>query len=146
MGNDSLRSSLRRSSRATGAAPGIKLIWNSTWRIEGRPGRSSRKTSGNSLTTGFTSITSDDQSFTVNGDVASSGWPFVSAVLVEDPLVEVWTLDRQGVDGEGFLSLNFALVISWFLAQKCALLLDPLTSRLCNSIPSKVEALKRYFL
>ncbi|GJZ53539.1 hypothetical protein Tco_0608424 [Tanacetum coccineum] len=35
---------------ATGAAPGIKSIWNSTWRIEGRPGRSSGKTSGNSLT------------------------------------------------------------------------------------------------
>ncbi|GKA28080.1 hypothetical protein Tco_0714248, partial [Tanacetum coccineum] len=37
---------------ATGAAPGIKLIWNSTWRIGGRPDRSSRKTFGNSLTTG----------------------------------------------------------------------------------------------
>ncbi|GJW87071.1 hypothetical protein Tco_0162411 [Tanacetum coccineum] len=39
--------------RATGAAPGIKSIWNSTWRTGGRPGRSSGKTSGNSLTTGL---------------------------------------------------------------------------------------------
>ncbi|GJU85086.1 hypothetical protein Tco_1292632 [Tanacetum coccineum] len=49
-----------------GAAPGIKSIWNSTWRTGGRPGRSSRKTSRNSLTTGY--------------EVTSSGWPFVSAV------------------------------------------------------------------
>nr|GEY30536.1 hypothetical protein [Tanacetum cinerariifolium] len=35
---------------ATGAAPGIKSIWNSTWRTGGRPGSSSGKTSGNSLT------------------------------------------------------------------------------------------------
>ncbi|GJS57141.1 hypothetical protein Tco_0651925 [Tanacetum coccineum] len=41
--------------RATGAAPGIKSIWNSTWRIGGRPGRSSGKTSRNSLTTGISS-------------------------------------------------------------------------------------------
>ncbi|GJR44265.1 hypothetical protein Tco_1312368 [Tanacetum coccineum] len=39
---------------ATGAAPGIKSILNYTWRTGGRPGRSSRKTSGNSLTTGAT--------------------------------------------------------------------------------------------
>ncbi|GKC25221.1 hypothetical protein Tco_1027371, partial [Tanacetum coccineum] len=37
--------------RATGAAPGIKSIWNSTWRTGGRPGRSSGKTSENPLTT-----------------------------------------------------------------------------------------------
>ncbi|GKD59299.1 hypothetical protein Tco_1296808 [Tanacetum coccineum] len=41
--------------RATGAAPGIKSIRNSTWRIGGRPGRSSGKTYGNSLTTGISS-------------------------------------------------------------------------------------------
>nr|GEV57122.1 hypothetical protein [Tanacetum cinerariifolium] len=37
--------------RATGAAPGIKSIWNSTWRTGGRPGSSSGKTSRNFLTT-----------------------------------------------------------------------------------------------
>ncbi|GJX00815.1 hypothetical protein Tco_0184728, partial [Tanacetum coccineum] len=37
--------------RATGAAPRIKSIWNSTWRTGGRLGRSSGKTFGNSLTT-----------------------------------------------------------------------------------------------
>nr|GEU68623.1 hypothetical protein [Tanacetum cinerariifolium] len=39
--------------QAAGAAPGIKSIWNSTWRMGGRPGRSSGKTSGNSLTIGY---------------------------------------------------------------------------------------------
>nr|GEV77931.1 hypothetical protein [Tanacetum cinerariifolium] len=33
------------------AAPGIKLIWNYTWRTRGRPGSSSGKTFRNSLTT-----------------------------------------------------------------------------------------------
>ncbi|GJW62179.1 hypothetical protein Tco_0356418 [Tanacetum coccineum] len=42
---------LPRGARATGAALGIKLIWNSTWRTGGRPGRFLGKTSGNSLTT-----------------------------------------------------------------------------------------------
>nr|GEY04311.1 hypothetical protein [Tanacetum cinerariifolium] len=36
----------------TGATPGIKSIRNYTWRTGGKPGRSSGKTSGNSLTTG----------------------------------------------------------------------------------------------
>ncbi|GJU75455.1 hypothetical protein Tco_1272525 [Tanacetum coccineum] len=34
-----------------GVAPGLTQFGNSTWRIGGRPGRSSGKTSGNSLTT-----------------------------------------------------------------------------------------------
>ncbi|GKF55572.1 hypothetical protein Tco_0165912, partial [Tanacetum coccineum] len=34
--------------RATGAAPKIKSIWNSTGRAGGRPGKSSRNTSGKS--------------------------------------------------------------------------------------------------
>nr|GEW02067.1 hypothetical protein [Tanacetum cinerariifolium] len=61
--------------RATGAALGIKSIWNFTWRTEGRPGSSSGKTFKNSLTTGyeaqsgFTLITSDDQNFTIDWDV-----------------------------------------------------------------------------
>ncbi|GKF94029.1 hypothetical protein Tco_0283729, partial [Tanacetum coccineum] len=38
----------RYGARATGAAPGIKSIWNSTGRAEGRPGKSSGKTSGKS--------------------------------------------------------------------------------------------------
>ncbi|GJX28291.1 hypothetical protein Tco_0236370 [Tanacetum coccineum] len=38
--------------RGTCAAPGIKSIWNSTWRTGGMPSRISRKTSRNSLTTG----------------------------------------------------------------------------------------------
>ncbi|GKA92391.1 hypothetical protein Tco_0814316 [Tanacetum coccineum] len=37
MGNDSLRSSSRRGAQARGVVPGIKLIWNSTWRTGGRP-------------------------------------------------------------------------------------------------------------
>nr|GEU43282.1 hypothetical protein [Tanacetum cinerariifolium] len=37
--------------RATGAALGIKSIWNSTWRTGGRPGKSLGKTSRNPLTT-----------------------------------------------------------------------------------------------
>ncbi|GKG01386.1 hypothetical protein Tco_0306091 [Tanacetum coccineum] len=60
MGNDSLRSSPRRGAnlygaRATGVAPRIRSIWNSTWRIGGRPCRSSGKTYGNSLNTGISS-------------------------------------------------------------------------------------------
>nr|GEV34444.1 hypothetical protein [Tanacetum cinerariifolium] len=47
-----MRSMNTAGARATGAALGIKSIWNSTWRTGGRPGRSSRKTSENSLTTG----------------------------------------------------------------------------------------------
>nr|GEX27026.1 hypothetical protein [Tanacetum cinerariifolium] len=42
-----------QSARATGVDLGIKLIWNSTWRTEGRPGRSSGKKFRNSLTNGF---------------------------------------------------------------------------------------------
>nr|GFD33807.1 hypothetical protein [Tanacetum cinerariifolium] len=41
--------------RATGAAPGTKSIWNSTCRAGGDPGKSSRKTSGNSRTIGTSS-------------------------------------------------------------------------------------------
>ncbi|GJW09630.1 hypothetical protein Tco_1575457 [Tanacetum coccineum] len=41
--------------RATGAAPGTKSIWNSTSRIGGNPGKSSRKTSGKSRTVGTSS-------------------------------------------------------------------------------------------
>ncbi|GKD00752.1 hypothetical protein Tco_1171026, partial [Tanacetum coccineum] len=37
--------------RATGVAPRIKSIWNSTWQTGGRPGRSLGKTFENSLTT-----------------------------------------------------------------------------------------------
>ncbi|GJT82919.1 hypothetical protein Tco_1057261 [Tanacetum coccineum] len=73
--------------RATSAAPRIKSIWNSTWQIGGRPGRSSGKTSGNSLTTGMTSYCYWLQ-------VASSGWPFVSAVPGQmTHLVASMTLD-----------------------------------------------------
>nr|GFC47241.1 hypothetical protein [Tanacetum cinerariifolium] len=38
-----------------GAAPGTKLIWNSTCRAGGNPGKSSRKTFGNSHTIGTSS-------------------------------------------------------------------------------------------
>nr|GEV58181.1 hypothetical protein [Tanacetum cinerariifolium] len=47
--------------RATGVALGIILIWNSTWRAGGKPGYEALSS--------FTSTTSDDQSFTVDGDV-----------------------------------------------------------------------------
>ncbi|GKF67561.1 hypothetical protein Tco_0197240, partial [Tanacetum coccineum] len=40
----------RYGARATGAAPGIKLIWNSTGRARGRPGKSSGNTSRKSQT------------------------------------------------------------------------------------------------
>ncbi|GJR93789.1 hypothetical protein Tco_0265963 [Tanacetum coccineum] len=42
----------RYGARATGAAPGIKLICNSTGRAEGRPGKSSGNTLGKSRTIG----------------------------------------------------------------------------------------------
>nr|GFA06228.1 hypothetical protein [Tanacetum cinerariifolium] len=40
----------RYGARATGAAPGIKSIWNSTSRASGRPGKLSGNTSGKSWT------------------------------------------------------------------------------------------------
>ncbi|GKF99957.1 hypothetical protein Tco_0301648 [Tanacetum coccineum] len=40
----------RYGARATGAAPGIKSIWNSTGQAGGRPGKSSGNTSGKSQT------------------------------------------------------------------------------------------------
>ncbi|GKF90156.1 hypothetical protein Tco_0264119, partial [Tanacetum coccineum] len=40
----------RYGARATGVAPGIKLIWNSTGRAGGRPGKSLGNTSGKFLT------------------------------------------------------------------------------------------------
>nr|GFC60912.1 hypothetical protein [Tanacetum cinerariifolium] len=40
----------RYGARATGAAPGIRSIWNSTGRAGGRPAKSSRNTSGKSWT------------------------------------------------------------------------------------------------
>ncbi|GKA38498.1 hypothetical protein Tco_0731049 [Tanacetum coccineum] len=40
----------RYGARATGAAPRIKSIWNSTGRVGGRPGKSSGNTSGKSQT------------------------------------------------------------------------------------------------
>ncbi|GKD70375.1 hypothetical protein Tco_1324465, partial [Tanacetum coccineum] len=39
---------IRYGARATGAAPGIKLIWNYTGRVRGRPDKSSGNTSGKS--------------------------------------------------------------------------------------------------
>ncbi|GKD83498.1 hypothetical protein Tco_1350337 [Tanacetum coccineum] len=42
----------RYGARATGVAPGIKSIWNSTGRARGRPGKSSRNTSEKSRTIG----------------------------------------------------------------------------------------------
>ncbi|GKG15069.1 hypothetical protein Tco_0354669, partial [Tanacetum coccineum] len=42
----------RYGARATGATPGIKSIWNSTGQVRGRPGKSSRNTSGKSQTIG----------------------------------------------------------------------------------------------
>ncbi|GJZ18744.1 hypothetical protein Tco_0555334, partial [Tanacetum coccineum] len=42
----------RYGARATGVAPGIKSIWNSTSRAGGRPGKSSGKTLGKSRTIG----------------------------------------------------------------------------------------------
>ncbi|GKG26886.1 hypothetical protein Tco_0402589, partial [Tanacetum coccineum] len=42
----------RYGARATGAAPGIKSIWNSTSRVGGRPCKSLGNTSGKSLTIG----------------------------------------------------------------------------------------------
>ncbi|GJR33314.1 hypothetical protein Tco_1109546 [Tanacetum coccineum] len=100
--------------QATGAAPGIKSIWNSTWRIGGRPSRSSEKTSGNSLTTdnlgmilGQPVHTNDDvETIEFNRhEVASSGWPFVFTVpgLVAR-LVTSLTLDSGGsISPAGFL-------------------------------------------
>ncbi|GKE94704.1 hypothetical protein Tco_1579559, partial [Tanacetum coccineum] len=40
----------RYGARTTGAAPGIKSIWNSTGRVGGRPGESSGNTPGKSRT------------------------------------------------------------------------------------------------
>ncbi|GJU64954.1 hypothetical protein Tco_1246789, partial [Tanacetum coccineum] len=40
----------RYGARATGAAPGIKSIWNSTSQAGGRPGKSSGNTAGKSRT------------------------------------------------------------------------------------------------
>nr|GFA80055.1 hypothetical protein [Tanacetum cinerariifolium] len=45
-----LNGAKRYGARATGAAPGIKSIWNSTGRAGGRPGKFSRNTSGKSWT------------------------------------------------------------------------------------------------
>ncbi|GJY24312.1 hypothetical protein Tco_0397970, partial [Tanacetum coccineum] len=45
----------RYGARATGAAPGIESIWNSTCRVGGRPGNSSGNTSGKSRTIGTSS-------------------------------------------------------------------------------------------
>ncbi|GKC58939.1 hypothetical protein Tco_1086537, partial [Tanacetum coccineum] len=42
----------RYGTRATGAAPGIKSIWNSTGQAGGRPGKFSGNTSGKSRTIG----------------------------------------------------------------------------------------------
>ncbi|GKE75297.1 hypothetical protein Tco_1537338 [Tanacetum coccineum] len=42
----------RYGAQATGAAPGIKSIWNSTGQAGGRPGKSSGNTSGKSRTIG----------------------------------------------------------------------------------------------
>nr|GEW74034.1 uncharacterized mitochondrial protein AtMg00810-like [Tanacetum cinerariifolium] len=70
-----MRSMNTPGARATGAALGANSIWNSTWRTGGRPVSSSGKTSRNSLAigyevlSGFTSITSDDQNFTIDWDM-----------------------------------------------------------------------------
>nr|GEY20011.1 zinc finger, CCHC-type [Tanacetum cinerariifolium] len=73
--------------RATGAAPGIKLIWNSTWRIGGRSGRSSGKTFGNSLTTVIDAI--------IGVVVVISGVPSIiklSFVIIGVPVGSVFLL------------------------------------------------------
>ncbi|GJU37969.1 hypothetical protein Tco_1186323 [Tanacetum coccineum] len=91
MGNDSLWSSKGEGARANVAAPRTKSIWNSNWRTGRRPGRSSGKTFGNSLTIGYEAYIgftfgspSYYQSFTVDWDLASTGWPLVLAVLGSD--------------------------------------------------------------
>nr|GFD15203.1 hypothetical protein [Tanacetum cinerariifolium] len=43
----------RYGARATGVAPGIKLIWNSTGRVGGRPSKSPGNTSGKSQMIGM---------------------------------------------------------------------------------------------
>ncbi|GKE03709.1 putative reverse transcriptase domain-containing protein [Tanacetum coccineum] len=51
--------------RATGAVPRTKLIWNSTWRTRGRPGRSLGKISRNSVTTGMSSSHLSSEFFSI---------------------------------------------------------------------------------
>ncbi|GKC05671.1 hypothetical protein Tco_0997281, partial [Tanacetum coccineum] len=114
----------------TGVALGIKSIWNSTWRTRGRPGRSSGKTFGNSLTTGISSryeiysVLWSPRMINVSPSmgmasnchwyqITSSGWPFVSAVLSQMAhLVANITLNSGGsISPEGFLSL----VLLWLV-------------------------------
>ncbi|GJR82589.1 hypothetical protein Tco_0153374 [Tanacetum coccineum] len=103
--------------RATGVAPRIKLIWNSTWRMGGRPCRSLGNTYGNSLTTGISSSMTNYRYWLL---IASSGWPFVFAVLGQMAhLVASITLNsaRSCVMQGAFLTQgtvsNIPIIFSW---------------------------------
>ncbi|GJV68952.1 reverse transcriptase domain-containing protein [Tanacetum coccineum] len=103
--------------RATCVVPGIKSIWNSTWRTGGRPGYE--------IWSGFTSVTSNDQRFTFDWDVddfliTSSDWPFVSIALGQMAhLVASITLNsaRSYVMQSAFLTQrtisSIPIVFSW---------------------------------
>ncbi|GKD58158.1 hypothetical protein Tco_1295667 [Tanacetum coccineum] len=81
----------------------------------GRPGRSSGKTSGNSLTTGMMA-----SNYSPGSQITSSGWPFVSKVLSQMAhLVEIITLNsaRSYVMQSAFLTQgtvsSISIIFSW---------------------------------
>ncbi|GKF20960.1 hypothetical protein Tco_0069598, partial [Tanacetum coccineum] len=72
----------RYGARATGAALGIKSIWNSTGRVGGRPGKSSGNTSGKSRTIGTPlSYFPSDLSSSFLADIFAGKVPYLVALV-----------------------------------------------------------------
>nr|GEU99485.1 hypothetical protein [Tanacetum cinerariifolium] len=75
----------------------LKSIWNSTWRIRGRPGRSLGKTSGNSLTTENFGMTLE-QPIQTNDDVETTEF-------------NRYEINFESISPEGFLPFILLLVV-----------------------------------
>ncbi|GJR92787.1 hypothetical protein Tco_0264961 [Tanacetum coccineum] len=99
------------SARATSAALRIKSIWNSTWKTGGRPGRSSGKTSENSLTTVPSQMTRLVASLTLDG---ARSYVMQGAFLIQGKASSIPTIFSWGgsISPNSFLpSILLLLVI-----------------------------------
>nr|GEX42261.1 hypothetical protein [Tanacetum cinerariifolium] len=99
---------------ATGAAPGVKSIWNSTWRIGGRLGGSLRKTSGNSLTTVLGLVAHLVTSLTLNSarSCMMQGASFTQGKVFSIHTVFSWGGSISPGDFLRFIMLSLVIIIA----------------------------------
>nr|GEW46015.1 reverse transcriptase domain-containing protein [Tanacetum cinerariifolium] len=130
-----------KGARATGAARGIKSIWNSTWRIGGRTGKSLGKTFGDSLTTVLGLVAHLVTSLKLDNarSCMMQGASFTQGKVSSIPN------DGGSISPDGSLPsiLLLVVIIVAVVVINRALLPDPLAFRLWWWLPLEFEALKR---